>query len=64
MRQPPARSKPCTLANPLPYELHEPNIFRPVCARKVQILERDETMGDILTRRTAVGKRYASNVDV
>jgi hypothetical protein len=28
----------------------------------VQILERAETMGDLLPRRTPVGKRYTSNV--
>jgi hypothetical protein len=30
--------------------------------RMVKILERAETMADVLPRRTAVGKRYASNV--
>jgi len=30
---------------------------------QVQILERDETMGDVLKRRTVKGKRYASNLD-
>src|SRR5215831_2928201 len=29
----------------------------------VEILERTETMGDVPTRRAAVGKRYASNLD-
>ena len=31
--------------------------------RVVKILERAETMGDVPTRRAAVGKRYASNLD-
>ena len=31
--------------------------------RIVKILERAETMGDVPTRRTAVGKRYTSNMD-
>jgi len=31
--------------------------------RKVKILERGETMGDVPTRRPAAGKRYASNLD-